>query len=106
MDLGAEGSGARATKPPPGPAARVKPMRAEPADGRPMSDEAAVRIERVRSAFEQIPAAAAVTVVNAGLMAAVLVAAEQDRRAYAWIAVVMLVTAARLALWRAFRRAT
>ena len=71
-----------------------------------MSDEAAVRTERVRSAFEQIPAAAAVTVVNAVLMAAVLVAAEQDRRAYAWLAAVVLVAAARLALWRAFRRAT
>ena len=59
----------------------------------------------MRSTFEQTPAAAAVTVVNAGLMAAVLVAAEQDRRAYAWLAIVVLVTAARLALWRAFRRA-
>ena len=82
-------------------------MRAEPADGHPRGDdEAAVRIERVRSAFEQTPAAAAVAVVNAGLMAGVLVTAEQDRRAYAWLAVVVLVPAARLALWRAFRRAS
>ena len=70
-----------------------------------MNDEPAVRFERVRLTFEQTPAAAAVTVVNAGLMAAVLVAAEEDRRAYAWLAIVVLVTAARLALWRAFRRA-
>lgn len=69
-------------------------------------EQAAVRIERVRSAFQQTPVAVLVTVVNAGLMAAVLVAVEQDRRAYAWLAVAVLVAAARLALWWAFQRAT
>jgi signal transduction histidine kinase len=71
-----------------------------------MDIKAEVRVERVRAAFQQTPVAALVTVVNAALMVAVLVAAEQDRRAYAWLAAVVLVAAARLALWWAYNRAT
>jgi signal transduction histidine kinase/CheY-like chemotaxis protein len=45
-----------------------------------------------------------VTAANAFLMAGVLVAAGQGRGAYAWLALSILVAAARLAVWRIYRR--
>jgi signal transduction histidine kinase len=74
-----------------------------PATGQPMSIEGEVRIERLRVAFQQIPVAVVVTVVNAALISAVLVGTEGYRRVYAWLAVTVLIAAARLALWRAYR---
>lgn len=68
-------------------------------------NEAEVTSERVRAAFEQIPVAALVTLANAALMTAVLMATEPARGIYAWLAVAVLVTAARLALWWAHRHA-
>ena len=65
-----------------------------------MSIEGEVRIERLRVAFQQIPVAVGVTVVNAALIAAVLMGVEEHRRVYAWLVVTVLFAAARLALWR------
>jgi signal transduction histidine kinase len=70
--------------------------------GQPMNIEGEVRIERLRVAFQQIPVAAVVTVVNAALISAVLVGTEEHRRVYVWLAVTVLIAAARLALWRAY----
>jgi len=70
-----------------------------------MAIEAEIQIERLKAAFQQVPLAVVVTVVNAALMTAVLMAAEQDRRVIAWLAVTVLVAAARLAVLRAYRRA-
>ena len=75
------------------------------ADGDRVRRAAEVQAERVRAAFEQIPVATVVTAANAFLMAGVLVAAGQGRGAYAWLALSLLVAAARLAVWRAYRRA-
>ncbi len=70
--------------------------------GQPMNIEGEVRIERLRVAFQQIPVAAVVTVVNAALISAVLVGTEVHRRVYVWLALTVLIAAARLALWRAY----
>src|SRR5215211_8580395 len=70
-----------------------------------VSREAEVRAARIQAAFEQIPVAAIVTAANAFLMAGVLVAAGQGRGAYAWLALSILVAAARLAIWRVYRLA-
>lgn len=75
------------------------------ADGDLVSREAEVQAEQVRAAFQQIPVAALVTAANASLMAGVLLAAGQGRGAYAWLALSILVAAARLAVWRAYRHA-
>ena len=69
-----------------------------------MSIEGEVRIERLRVAFQQIPVAVGVTVVNAVLIAAVLMGVEEHRRIYAWLVATVLFAAARLALWGTFRR--
>ena len=69
-----------------------------------MNVDGEVRIERLRVAFQQIPVAVVVKVVNAALIAAVLMGTEEHRRVYAWLVVTVLIAAARLALWRAFRR--
>ena len=69
-----------------------------------MNVDGEVRIERLRVAFQQIPVAVVVTVVNAALIAAGSMGAEEHRRVYAWLVVTVLIAAARLALWRAFRR--
>jgi signal transduction histidine kinase len=69
------------------------------------SVEAEVQRERVKAAFQQIPLAAVVTVVNAGLMAIVLAGTEQGRNAMVWLALAVLVVAARLGLWWRFRHA-
>ena len=68
-----------------------------------MNIEGEVRIERLRVAFQQIPVAVVVTVVNAALISAVLMGAEEHRRVYVWLVVTVLIAAARLALWRAYR---
>ena len=60
----------------------------------------------MRTAFEQIPIAVLVTVVNAALMSGVLLATEPARGVYAWLAVAVLVSAARLVLWWAHRHST
>ena len=75
------------------------------ADSDLVSREAEVRAARVQAAFEQIPVAAIVTAANAFLMAGVLVSAGHGRGAYAWLALSILVAAARLAVWRVYRRA-
>jgi signal transduction histidine kinase len=67
-----------------------------------MSIEGEVRIERLSVAFQQIPVAVVVTVVNAVLMSAVLMGTEDDRRVYVWLAVTVLIAATRLALWLAY----
>jgi signal transduction histidine kinase len=74
-----------------------------PANGQPMGIEGDVRIERLRVAFQQVPVAVGVTVVNAALMAAVLMGVEEHRRVYAWLAATVLFAAARLALWWTYR---
>ena len=71
-----------------------------------MDIEAEIELERLKAAFQQIPLAVAVTLVNATLMAAVLVAAvEPHRWIAAWLAVAVLVVASRLVLLWAWRRA-
>ena len=70
-----------------------------------MSVEADVRIERVKAAFQQVPVAVLVTVVNAGLMAVVLAIDEPDPRVKDWLALSFAVGAARLATWWGHRRA-
>jgi signal transduction histidine kinase/ActR/RegA family two-component response regulator len=66
-----------------------------------MNIEAGVQIERVRAALQQVPVAVFVTVVNAGLMAVVLVIAEPDAHVYGWLVLTMSVGVSRLAvLWR------
>ncbi len=68
--------------------------------------DAGIEIERVSAAFHQIPIAALVTMANAAVMVAVLVASGHGSGAPAWFAVSVLVAATRLALWRADRAAT
>ena len=65
------------------------------------SMDSEVRAERVSAAFQQVPVAVIVMVVNALLIAAVLVDAEQDRGIYIWLALIASVSAARLASWYA-----
>jgi signal transduction histidine kinase len=74
-----------------------------PANGQPMGIEGDVRIERLRVAFQQVPVAVGVTVVNATLMAAVLMGAEEHQRVYAWLAATVVFAGARLALWWTYR---
>jgi signal transduction histidine kinase/CheY-like chemotaxis protein len=76
-----------------------------PPNGIRESVEAEVHRERVEAAFRQIPAAVIVTGVNASLMAALLVAAELGPGVYPWLALAILVAAARLTLWWAHRGA-
>ncbi len=71
-----------------------------------MATETEIRIERIKAVFQQAPAAVLVTVVNSTLMTAVLVTAEHDRRAYAWLAAVLLLAALRFWLWCAYHRAS
>ena len=68
--------------------------------------ETAILGERVRSVFQQIPTAVLVMVVNATLMTLVLVLAVHDRRAYGWLAAVIVAAFLRLLLWRVYRRAS
>ena len=68
--------------------------------------DTAILAERVKSVFWQIPAAVLVTVVNATLMTLVLVLAVHDRRAYGWLAAVIVAAALRLWLWWSYRRAS
>jgi signal transduction histidine kinase len=66
-----------------------------------MNIEAGVQAERVRAAFQQVPVAVLVTVVNAGLMAVVLVIAEPHPHIYGWLVLTIIVGVGRLAvLWR------
>jgi signal transduction histidine kinase len=74
-----------------------------PANGHPMNIEGDIRIERLRVAFQQVPVAVGVTVVNATLMAAVLMGAEEHQRVYAWLAATVVFAGARLALWWTYR---
>lgn len=70
-----------------------------------MAFEAEIRAERVRAMLQQTPVTIFVTVINASLMTAVLVAVEHDGRAYAWLAVVFVLAVLRFGLWWAYRRA-
>jgi len=70
-----------------------------------MTSEADIRAVRVRVVFQQTPVTMIVAVINASIMAAVLVAVEHDGRAYAWFAAVFVLAMLRLALWWAYRRA-
>lgn len=64
-----------------------------------MISETSIRAERIRTMFQQTPVTNLVAVTNATLMTAVLVAAEHDRRAYAWLAVISFLAALRLGVW-------
>lgn len=70
-----------------------------------MTSEADIRAVRVRVVFQQTPVTMIVAVINASIMATVLVAAEHDNRAYAWFAAVFVLAMLRLTLWWAYRRA-
>jgi signal transduction histidine kinase len=63
-----------------------------------------IRAERLRSAFQQIPVAALVTVVNAALVAGVVSGSQHDRWISAWFTATVLVAIGRLVLWAASRR--
>jgi len=63
-----------------------------------------IRAERVATIFQHLPLTAGATVINAALMAAVLVAGEHDNRAYVWLVAVLLLAGSRLGLWWAYRR--
>jgi signal transduction histidine kinase len=70
-----------------------------------MTMEAEIRLERLIAAFGQIPVAVLVTVVNAVIMATALLSIGWNSFVHAWVVAVVLVSAARLILWNAFRRA-
>ncbi len=77
-----------------------------PTADHPIDIEAEIQIERMKAAFQQIPVAVVVTVVNATLMAAILMAADQQYRSVTtWLAITVLVAIARLAVVWAYRRA-
>ncbi|HTI83807.1 MAG TPA: response regulator [Acetobacteraceae bacterium] len=67
------------------------------------SSEAEIFVERVRAAFSQTPVAVAVTVVNAALMASVLLLTEPAERVFIWLSVALVIAAVRLTLWLQFR---
>ncbi|HZF76261.1 MAG TPA: response regulator [Acetobacteraceae bacterium] len=69
----------------------------------PTAAEAEIRAERVAAVLRQTPIAVAVTAVNASLMVAVTWTAVGGTREIAWLAAVVGVGAARLALWQAYR---
>src|SRR5438067_2315138 len=69
-----------------------------------MTSETGIRAERVGAIFRQMPLTAGVTVINAVLMAAVLVAVEHDNRAHVWLVAVLSISVSRLGLWWAYRR--
>src|SRR3954452_6745112 len=69
-----------------------------------MTSETGIRAERVGAIFQQMPLTAGVTVINAALMAAVLVAVEHDNRAYVWLVAVLFLAVSRLGLSWAYRR--
>jgi hypothetical protein len=70
-----------------------------------MDIEAEIQIERLKAAFQQIPLAVAVTVVNATLMTAILVAAAEPHRwVTVWLTATVFVAMSRLALLWAWRR--
>ncbi len=70
-----------------------------------ITSEADIRAERVRAVYQQIPATMIVSIVNATLMAAVLVGVGRNDELYAWLAVVLSLAVSRLAVWRAYRSA-
>ncbi len=75
----------------------------QPTEGHSTATE--IQIERVNAAFDQVPVASGVNVINAGVMLFVLNAAGQQQGAPAWLLLAVAVSTARLASWWAFRRA-
>jgi signal transduction histidine kinase len=69
-----------------------------------MNTDSAIRAERLAAAWQQIPLAVSVTAVNAVLVAAVAPASLRGGWILVWLALVLGVGAARLALWHAWRR--
>jgi hypothetical protein len=66
--------------------------------------DAAIRAERVRAAVEQTPIAALVNIVNASLMAAVLVDAALGQGVLYWFSLALLVSAIRFGIWWMYKR--
>ncbi|MDO9708585.1 ATP-binding protein [Paracraurococcus lichenis] len=83
---------------------KVEERRARPRRRHSPGIEAEIRAERVAALFRQVPLAALVGVVTAGLMTALLTFREHDQRAVWWFGLVLLVAAARLASAMAWRR--
>jgi signal transduction histidine kinase len=67
-------------------------------------DRLLIESERLQSVFQQLPLTVSVTVINAGLTAAVLAPLTSHRALLGWLAAVVAVSAARLALRRRFFR--
>jgi signal transduction histidine kinase len=74
-------------------------------DGKAAAIDAGIQIERVRATFEQIPVAAAVTVVNAAVLVAVISAARPAPGLFVWFAMSVVIAVARFSSWWAFQRA-
>jgi diguanylate cyclase (GGDEF)-like protein len=74
-----------------------------PANARTPQIEVSVRSVRLRSALQQIPAAALVTIVNATLMAVLLKVTEPKRGIYTWLGLTIIIAAVRLCLWWSYR---
>ncbi|HEV7263923.1 MAG TPA: response regulator [Falsiroseomonas sp.] len=69
-----------------------------------MTPDAGIRAAGVAATVRQTPLAVAVTLINAGLMTALLHAVAPDPRVFAWFAATLAVAAVRLGVWRAWRR--
>jgi len=67
--------------------------------------ETEISAERIRADLRQVPLAVLVSVINALLIAAVLLVLAGQRGVMFWVAAVLAVAATRLALWLAHRRA-
>ena len=64
--------------------------------------EARIDSERVRVVMAQVPMATLVTLVNATLMAAVLLSVIPTRGVLVWLAAAFVVAAIRLGLWLSY----
>jgi len=69
-------------------------------------DRLQIEAERLQSVFQQLPLTISVTVINAGLTAAVLAPLVSRRALLAWLAAIVAVSAVRLALRPRFFRQT
>jgi signal transduction histidine kinase/ActR/RegA family two-component response regulator len=65
---------------------------------------AEIGAERVAAAFRQTPHALAVTIINAGLVAALLTMGLGQEEALHWLGAVLAVVLLRFVVWRAYRR--
>lgn len=67
--------------------------------------QAEIQAERIKATFKQIPTAVLVTLANSTIIGAVLSYAQPVRGVHPWLAIIALLSIARLLLWRLHNKA-